>query len=238
MNAIVYVTAFLDLRTEDKSPATRIAHFRRLAATGIPLRVFVSRCYAAAIEEICREAPNTVIHRVLELEDTWTYSECVKHRDRMPAHRTTTKDTFEFLTLMNAKVEFVEEVARASGAAHLAWIDFNVWHVVQDADVVQTRLRSISRVDGVYVPGCWPAAAVAWDRIGWRFCGGFFVGDRAALLAFAAQYRASLRRYLDADGMTWEVNVWARLEQEGWTPRWYKADHNDSLFAVPTTESL
>jgi hypothetical protein len=233
----IFVTALMDLHIDDpsvKSVATRLAHFRQLAATGIPLRVFASRCYVAAIEEICREAPNVAIHRVLELEDTWTYSECVKYRDRMPVHRTATKDTFEFLTLMNAKVEFVEEVAQT--CSQVAWIDFNVWHVVKDAEVARARLQSIPLVQGVYVPGCWPKAAVAWDRICWRFCGGFFVGCRAALLDFAQQYRASLCRYLESRGLAWEVNVWAQMEQEGWSPRWYKADHDDSLFAVPIAD--
>ena len=232
----LFVTAFLDLRSEDKSVATRLAHFRSLASTGIPLLVFASLCYQEPIEEICREHTNARIHRILELEETWTYSECVKHRLKMPAHRKATKDTFEFLTLMNAKVEFVEEIARGCREAQIAWIDFNVWHVVKDADTTTKMIQAISRLSEseVCVPGCWPKADVPWNRICWRFCGGFLFGGREAILAFAALYRASLPRYLEENGLTWEVNVWARMEQDGWTPRWYKADHDDSLFAYGT----
>jgi ribosomal protein S12 methylthiotransferase accessory factor YcaO len=63
------------------------------------------------------------------------------------------------------------------------------------------------------------------------------VGGREAILEFAEQYRASLPRYLETRGLTWEVNVWAQMEQDGWTPRWYKADHDDSLFSVAASET-
>jgi hypothetical protein len=243
----LFVTAFLDLGIDHpavKGPAARLAHFRRLAATGIPLVVFASAVYKAAIEEICREHANVTIQRIVELEDTLTYSECIKYKDALPAVRTEAKDTAPFLMLMNAKTDFVEEVARTTSYAQVAWIDFNVWHVVRDAAATSKKLQEIAAsrlpTESVYVPGCGgkmaaAAAAVPWDRICWRFCGGFFVGHRETVAAFAEKAREALPRLLaERGGLTWEVNVWAELEaNHGWCPVWYKADHNDLLFAVP-----
>jgi hypothetical protein len=35
--------------------------------------------------------------------------------------------------------------------------------------------------------------------------------------------------------LIWEVNFWAWLEaKDYWKPKWYSADHNDSIFNIPT----
>jgi len=239
----LFVTALLDLRSDHpavKGFAARLAHFRRLSETGIPLVVFASAVYKEAIEEICREYKNVRIQRIVELEELPLYAECFPYMNALPLVRTEAKDTAHFLTLMNAKTDFAEEVARTTAFPQVAWIDFNVWHVVRDDTTTTQKIRDLATArlphTGVYVPGCWEkAAAVPWDRISWRFCGGFFVGHRDAVLAFAALARTQLPQMLkDRSGLTWEVNVWAELEaKHGWCPVWYKADHNDSLFAVP-----
>lgn len=87
MSTTLFVTALLDLGStapELKSVATRLAHFRTLAQSGIPLCVFTSATYAAAIQELCREYPNVHIHRVLELYDTPTYRLCDQHKATLP----------------------------------------------------------------------------------------------------------------------------------------------------------
>jgi len=239
----LFVTALLDLGSDHpaiKGVAVRLAHVRRLAATGIPLVVFASAAYKAAIEEVCRDHTNVTIQRIVELEELPVEKECAPYRDALPLVRTEAKDTARFLTLMNAKTDFVEEVARTTSYPQVAWIDFNVWHVVQDDATTTQRLRALATIRlphvGVYVPGCWDTVTpVPWDRICWRFCGGFFLGQTEAVLAFAALARTHLPRiWKDRGGLAWEVNVWAELEAtHGWRPLWYKADHNDSLFAVP-----
>lgn len=240
----LFVTALLDLGVDHpavKGPAARLAHFRRLAATGIPLVVFASAVYKAAIEEICGENKNVRIQRIVELDELSVYAECCKYRDALPACRTEAKDGAPFLTLMNAKTDFVEEVAKTTSSPQVAWIDFNVWHVVRDAAATSNRLQEIAAsrlpTESVYVPGCVETrmAAVPWDRICWRFCGGFFVGAKEAVVAFARKAREALPQLLACrGGLTWEVNVWAELEaKHDWRPAWYKADHNDTLFSVP-----
>jgi hypothetical protein len=92
------------------------------------------------------------------------------------------------------------------------------------------------------MPGCrapWsttdPIADIT-DRIHWRFCGGFFWGDVASLETLYALYTEALPLFLETYGtLVWEVNLWAWLEGSStWRPRWYLADHDDSLIRVPT----
>jgi len=239
MSVTLFVTALIDLGAvapELKSVETRLAHFRTLVKTGIPLCVFTSSAYATAIQDICRDCPNVHLHRVLDLHDTPTYRMCEPYKDSLPATRNTVKDTAEFLTLMNAKLDFMDEAAQAHDARQLAWIDFNVWHVVRNTEQVVANLQRIALseldLDQVCIPGCWPAGPVPKDRISWRFCGGFFLGKKEAIARFVEIYKKQVPAIFAELGLTWEVNVWAILEH-AFTPHWYKADHNDSLFQIP-----
>jgi len=87
------------------------------------------------------------------------------------------------------------------------------------------------------VPGCWSKGQGADSlaaAVNWRFCGGFFLGDRASLEDFHARYRKEFPAFLAESGtLTWEVNVWHALELRGWACEWYTADHNDSILRVP-----
>lgn len=239
MSATLFVTALLDLGAvapELKSVETRLAHFRTLVKTGIPLCVFTSSAFATALQELCRDCPNVHLHRVLELHDAPTYRLCEPYKAMLPATRNEVKDTAEFLTLMNAKLDFLEEAMRAHDAPQFAWIDFNVWHVVRNADLTIANLRRIATteltVEQVCIPGCWPAGPVAKERISWRFCGGFFLGKKEAIARFVEVYRRQAAAIFAEHGLTWEVNVWALLEDR-FAPYWYKADHNDTLFQIP-----
>jgi len=241
MSATLFVTALLDLGAtapELKPVETRLAHFRSLVNTGIPLCVFVSSAYAAAMQDICRECPNVHLHRCLELCETPTHRLCEPYNNSLPAIRNIVKDTAEFLTLMNAKLDFMYEAAQAHDTQQLAWIDFNVWHVVKDAELTAANLQRIAAselaLDQVCIPGCWPAGPVARDRISWRFCGGFFLGKKEAIARFIEVYKQQVPAILAERGLTWEVNVWALLEDR-FAPYWYKADHNDTLFQIPDT---
>jgi hypothetical protein len=64
--------------------------------------------------------------------------------------------------------------------------------------------------------------------VNWRFCGGFFVGDRQSILDFHAAHQVA---YRDLPHLTWEVNTWARADIPGLT--WYHADHTDRIVRIP-----
>jgi hypothetical protein len=83
---------------------------------------------------------------------------------------------------------------------------------------------------GITIPGCWnkiTGTEAITDQINWRFCGGFFMGDRASLETFSTL----VWEQISVLSPTWEVNVWAWVEhQSKWKDiHWYSADHNDSM---------
>ena len=243
---LLFVTALLDLRedrSKDRSVEVRVRHFMQLASSGIPLILFLSRSYASYT------FPANVQVVRLEFEDLPLWKRLRGHTVRVPSQRTPHHDTPPFLILMNSKVDLVlkaMDLAPAS-VSHYAWIDFNVTHVVKTGlgpflNRLQMLANSRFRTPALFFPGCWDKGAGAgdeFDTILWRFCGGFFLGDRASLEQFGTLLREKGWPALLDKGLTWEVNLWAYLEnKQGFAPTWYKADHNASIVAVPSAEAL
>lgn len=216
---ITFVTGLFHLREDrsrDRSAETRIELFRKLESSGIKLHLFTSPEYAHLGGE------------VLELDDLDAFRNAPSG---LPVHRTDYHDTRNFLAFINAKIELVVRAMKTGTTTHYAWIDFSICHVFRDIPrtlaylsmLGQTRLRDRC----LLIPGCWGPGTFT-DRVNWRFCGGFFVGDKTSILEFDASHR---RVYQALPHLTWEVNTWARAEFPGLT--WYAADHNDSIVRIP-----
>lgn len=225
---VTFVTAFLDLhesRPTDRTAERRMELFRLLNDTGVRIHLFVSPEYADKVEV------TNGIKEVIELEHLNTYAIAPPG---LPETRNHDHDTRNFLILMNAKIELVKRAMNSGyhSVRHYAWIDFNIFHVL-DAARGAEQLRSLSvrtyPDTCMYVPGCWDKG-VMWSSVNWRFCGGFFLGDVESLHAFYFAHRAELPY---CPHLSWEVNVWAHLENIGWTPTWYAADHNNRILDVP-----
>lgn len=214
---MLFVTAFINLKEpHSKSPRFRLEQFQKLVDANVRMLVFASPEYVPHLPK------SENVHAV-----PYEFNAC---DDRaLPEKRSESKDTRKFLQLMNLKPEFIKLAMQLSPAPSFAWIDFNVFHVVKDVVAVQERLRRISssEVKGFYIPGCWDAGMYSVDEICWRFCGGFFFGDAASMSDFVKEHEK-----IKLKTLTWEVNVWAMMEQNGWSPTWYKGDHDDTLFSI------
>ena len=224
---ITFVSALINLqedRPNEKTIDTYVSLFDTLQSTGIRIHLFASQEFAERIQ-----LKNGVVEKI-ELADLDTYKQAPQG---LPDIRTPSKDTRNYLILMNAKVELVNRAIRSGkySSSHYAWIDAGICHVVRNKDTI-TRLaiRNFpSRC--MFVPGCNSVSTHTFDKIDWRFCGGFFLGDVESLEQFHHCYKESFSHLVK---LTWEVNVWALFEEWGWKPNWYKADHNDSILNIPT----
>jgi len=247
-SSLIFVTALLDLRedrSKDRSVETRVRHFKQLASSGIPLVLFLSRSYAS----YDFSAFSNVQVVGLEVEDLPLWKRLIGHTARLPPQRTPHHDTAAFLILMNSKVDLLQKAMDLvpASVSHYAWIDFNVTHVVKTGlapflNRLQMLAASHLRTPALFFPGCWAKGVglhAEFDAILWRFCGGFFLGDRACIEQFGTQIREKGVPAMLEKGLTWEVNLWAYLENNhGFAPTWYKADHDASLIAVPSAEAL
>jgi len=238
----LFVSAFLDLhedRSKDKSIATCFQHFKNLASSGIPILLFLSKSYEEEYRKL-GSLPN-VRMEFMELDQLQTFYD-VPADASLPANRTEHHDTRNFMILMNAKIEFVKRALDiVPEANHVAWIDFSICHVLRNREESLARLSMLSqsRLKGTVLafPGCWDRGiGNPTHSVCWRFCGGFFLGDRESLIKWSALYRAHFPTLVKSYGLLWEVNVWTLLEQlndPAFRPHWFKADHNDSIIRVP-----
>lgn len=222
---VTFVTAFVEIGINDKSVDLRIEQFRKLNASGVRLHVFVSPEHVDKLPTI----DNGVIE-LISLTDLEMYAISPQG---LPDIRKELKDTRDFLILMNAKTELVHRAIKSEKhtPTHYAWIDFNIYHILTDPEA-SDNLAGIAHgtlpSKCLFVPGCWQSGVI-WDSVNWRFCGGFFVGDRESLLSF---HDANIREYPTLPKLTWEVNTWAYLESIGVHFDWYPGDHNNSILHV------
>lgn len=249
---ITFVTAFLDLyedRSKDKSIETCLNHFRTFAKYGFSIALYCSERFHKMGESLATYFPNVKLMEVIKLQDTWTSQTVQNHLPSLPEKRTEHHDTQNFMTLMNAKIEFVAKAIHANpfGTNHYAWIDFSINHVIRSQHETYTRLYTYAHSDlksfMLAFPACWTKERsldclhnVA-RQVHWRFCGGFFVGDKGSLLDFFNKYKhffpEFLKRYTT---LVWEVNVWAWIESiSTWSPETWIAGHNDTILQIPST---
>jgi len=246
-STVTFVTAFLDLvedRSKDKSPTKCFEHFKSLAASGISIALFVSKSLKEQTSLLIAEFPNVKLIDTIELNQTWTYN-ILSNTQKLPNNRTEHHDTFNFLALMNAKIEFVNYIVHLNpfNTSHFAWIDFSICHVIRQPDITLSRLatysKSMLKTPMLLFPGCWnkqPSDRNFTDQIIWRFCGGFFIGDSSSIKKMYEYTIEQLPIFTITTGKTtWETNFWAWLESNtDWSPEWFNAGHNDTMLLIPS----
>lgn len=257
---VSFVTAFFNIYNDDKTKLLwRVEKFREIAETGISLCVYVDNTGLELLNEFINKYTNIKIMRVLSLDETNVSHLCNIHTFlSLPKIRNESKDTFEYLILMNSKIEFLHDTIEQNPwqSTHFAWIDFNISHVFTDIKASKNYLKhtfgsSHTPLAGVplhhflAIPGCWNPIQLninnsdmsdILDKVHWRFCGGFLIGDRNSLIHMYNLYQEYFSIFLNKyKTIVWEVNFWAWLESMyGWSPNWFIADHNDSIIVIPT----
>ena len=161
----------------------------------------------------------------------------------LPSVRNEAKDTAEYLAIMNSKALFVADAAEKNpfGTTHFAWVDFSLSYVLFDKERSLRYLADLGQRTFVpkmfAIPGCWDHKYDNVDvdhiteRICWRFCGGFFIGDTESILKFGDLYKTKYPEFIALHRkLVWEVNFWAWLEvNSDWAPEWYPGGHDDTI---------
>jgi hypothetical protein len=209
--------------------ADYLAHFEHLVATGLPIVLYLAPSLVGSVQ-----APNvTVVPTPIEDLPLWR---AIQGRDlRLPTQINTFKDTADYLALVNSKTELVRRtIAMTDGDAMHAFVDFGIFHVIRDTARAQHRLRALGNTYArlVTLAGIYRDVADYFERVNWRFCGGFFYGPTAAMAKFADLHQKRAHALLPT--LSWEVNVWAWMERHGELAcQWYQAGHDDSIFDFP-----
>lgn len=231
----MFVTALCRVYADNDAVRDRLlAHFHVLTEhLGDRLIVFADEYYHPLISDL-------PIHTLIKLPlgDLSIFNDIVRSGAALPLSRNASKDTVEYLALMNTKVEFLARALPVTDQ-DLMWLDAGANKLFADPGQAYRRLRAVAhdqRYD-VVVPGCHRheyTRVQLMEGVRWNFLGTFIMVRRSFVTEFMHRNIRSIRRFLAAGGITWEVNVWIDVFQmEPARMLWYPADHNDSLACVP-----
>jgi hypothetical protein len=173
----------------------------------------------------------------MPLTDFELYRMGMNYQRGLPDGRTPEKDTKEFFSLMNTKIEFVKKAAEHWPTLEtFSWIDYGILKIVKQPTRFLEKLGEIHsmRFKKMVIPGCWSIGQhFTVDQIHWRFCGGFFITPRSYIDRFYEHSRCVLNDFCTMDfyKLTWETNVWSTIEfcSEHDNLQWYFADHDDTI---------
>ncbi|MGI9254538.1 MAG: glycosyltransferase family 25 protein, partial [Thermomicrobiales bacterium] len=239
---LTLVSVLIYLEQSSVDPAGRLTLLQPLFASGIPLVLYLDWYYTERLDPAL--VPPWVTLRTLELHQTEAWN-AVANADRplgLPAIRTESKDTIEYMALQNAKTEVVWRAVRDGlvTTPFAGFIDSGVAKLFSDRSAAFARLAAadLSGLDRVLIPGCWEmrprTVEELADKVSWVFCGSMFILPAALAERFDRLARKALDEFLAKGRLAWEVNVWSLLA--GNHPdlfHWYLSDHNDRLTDHP-----
>lgn len=245
-----FVTAFYPLKRPEGpkllKPTEFLEYFKQLVDTGIQI-VFFHDTFAPTLEliEQLKDKSNlTCILRPLTTLNTFNMIDEATGKDTisLPAERYTIKDTIDFMTIMLSKIELVQLAKNIKKSNYYAWIDSAILKIVKHVDQVSNALNNVPKIDEskICIPSCWSKGTelnTIYNKINWRFCGGFFIGTSHVIDKFNILFNQVLSKTLNEKRIVWETNIWALIEQKN--PELfdsYKADHDDSMLIIPVKD--
>jgi len=226
------VTCYYDIYQKPERFNDYLALFRPLGQSGLPIVLFVEPHMVSQFEEF----PAVKVH-ALELKSCELYSMGMGYNRELPGNRSVEKDTKEFFSLMNTKMEFIKKAKELyPDIPQYAWIDFGIMKIMKNKERVLNHLREALKkpYEKVMIPGCWAfGRSFTVNAIHWRFCGGFFIMPSAHVERFFEHSKCVLKDFctMEMYKLTWETNVWTIIENcaERDNIGWYFADHNDTM---------
>ncbi len=245
MTEVTFVTAFILLESTvpGRTLEWRMSFFDTLVNTGIKICVYGDSKTLPILEEYALTHKNIKV-MPLDYKETPIYKMCADPDLTLPNRRTPEKDTRDYMQLINSKISFVNDAIQKNpwNSEVFAWIDFSIAYIFKDfaktLDVIK-KMGATQFVDKfMTLPGCWsvPNGKEPYvDDVCWRFCGGFFIGDKTSLTEFYNLHIQHLPEFFTKyKKLVWEAGIWAWIEaNHNWNPLWYYAAHDDGMLNVP-----
>jgi len=238
-----YVSALIDLKEQRPSGQSLndyLKHFQNLANTNLPFHVFISSSYEESFKEKYSSYKN-ISYDILNLEDLEIYKELQDVEYGRPAVIVeNTKQTNNYNIFNNSKIEFVKRAIDKNifNTNQYAWIDLGIDYIIKDKNTYTFLLETKLKENGIVIPTIWGRSkqrADDFNHINWRFCGGFFLGDKDSLLHFYSLYRTNFKNIItEKKVLPCEASIWSYFEEFlGWSVNAYSSDHNDTMLRIP-----
>jgi glycosyltransferase involved in cell wall biosynthesis len=236
MADIVYVTAIYNVQNY-RSNDSIFTDFAPFLKSNFSIVLFTDE--VSIPNEIAKHPSLTIIHVPRSEIKSFQFSEDTV----LPSQRNPEKDNLPFLSLMNAKTEFIKRAAEKFPAEAYVWFDAGILKISRHHDRFVERMGKFYESYKMYpnkiiIPGCINREKINFSQMFsfpiWRFCGGLFIVPYSCAENFYDLHREQLEICKSLDSLTWEVNLFAAIERDH--PelfQWYAADHNDTIVSVP-----
>lgn len=211
------VTAFV--QNVNKNPNRSVVDYiefgKKLLNVPNPKVVYIDReSYREFFEEREMEFPFTTFIPIRK-EDSYLYN----YKDQLTEfdiQGNPEKDTIEYLFTQCNKTEWVTNAIDRNiyKTDQYIWIDFGIYHMVQDSNFQQWVLKMTSKnYEQVRIASCkYKGYSVNYNvyRIEtWTFAGSVFGGNVASLLEFAYLTKKEILQTIQTKkSIMWEINIW------------------------------
>lgn len=216
------ITGLFDLYGDEEKVVFYVEQFKKIINLRLPTIVFVDSVYDKLILEY-----DWVMKIKIDLRELWCWR-VVLNSWRLPVVRCKKKDTLEFLSAMNCKLELLDRARNHTNSEYLFWIDAGICKVVSEEKLQTIKTKEFYH-KGLLAPGIWrDKMGVPLDSPSWRFCGGVAVAHRDSFSL--KPFQMVLETLREGHRAVWEVNVWSFVEQmipEAIT--WCQGGFNDSI---------
>jgi len=227
----MYVTCLYDIYNKPEKMAEYIKLFAPLAQSDLTIHLYTSSDLAYHFKDY----PSNIKVFVVPLKYLELYNWCMEEKTEMPNERNPAKDTREYLSLMNTKVELLMRSSEVCEDETIIWIDFAILKLFINPEHAIHKFKEFNTLtfDKVNIPGCWyKGEALYLNAIHWRFCGSFIIVPRTLMKRFYNDCKDTIHSFNNKEKiLTWEVNVWNHIEYYRGKDyvKWYYALHNDSM---------
>lgn len=197
-------------------------HFDCIVDLGIPIVLFLDE------RSTWTFPANVRVYKVC-LEDTWV-GKHITYTSNLPTIRSE-PDTCEYMKIINAKTEWLYRASLENPfqTEWFVWIDFGLPHVFKTPIQTLERLKCLQVPDYpcIRTAGIWSKIPISTNGVHWRFAGGFLMAHISKLYTLHLAVISKLAHIQPA--ITWEVNIWAMLEEDGLDFGWFLSDHDDTI---------
>jgi tetratricopeptide (TPR) repeat protein len=153
-----------------------------------------------------------------------------------PSSLNTTKDTEQYMTLVNTKPYFLLKASQLCKYETYVWIDFGILKLTSDLEHVSANLRQLKRYSKILIPGGFDTKGLLSEsqlmkHIHWRFLGGIVVCPAQYIQPFFTYTFEELSQLVLKRKITWEINIWNNVEsRHPYLIQYMNADCNPKIF--------
>ena len=136
------VTCYYDIYNNPENITKYLELFDKLGNSGIPIILFTD---PSTVSTFTSPSIPTITVIGIPLEMFELYSIAIKYNGDLPSNRTQ-KDTKEFLSLMNTKIEFIKKASELVNDNTFTWIDIGILKIVKNKDRFINKIKNMKKL--------------------------------------------------------------------------------------------